>query len=247
MHRRNTWSLSLALTAVLLVPRAATALCISGIPLCEQFWDYAAVFQGRVTTIVQEDGDPRATRDEDLPFRAVTFDVERVWRGNVGAQVTLHLPGGPGLWVEDSFAPALFGTYVIFASRYPDGSLTTGSCAPNVRVGGADGDVLTFLKSLDRPSSGGRIFGTIYDRRTPSPRGSTPPTVDAKVTVEGDRVRKTIQTRGGSYEFDRLRPGRYTVSIEPPLGGAAATSSFEVNVVDPHACVRRNFALERRR
>src|SRR4029079_12067458 len=162
-----------ALTRALLLAAAigglatpASAICMVGIPLCQSVWESASIFEGTVVSIEQRDppeaknggtADPARLFDVmRAPHKIVTFEIIRSWRGNRGPRVQLVIPGGPGLWVEDTAEFARNRRYVVFASRVKDGNyLTASSCGPTAPVPSkAASEAVAFLDTLSQPSSG---------------------------------------------------------------------------------------------
>jgi hypothetical protein len=177
----------LLVLACLAVAPGAYALCFvspSGNPICQEFWQYDAVFDGTVTSIRQERGVASAEwiglREV---HRVVTFEVHRTWRGESARSVQLVLPGGDGLWVEDTLVVKQGLRYVIFAGRMPSGHLSASECGPSALFERSK-DALAFLESLSRPASGGRIFGIVYDT-TKRSEGVRFPAVETELVLEG--------------------------------------------------------------
>jgi hypothetical protein len=237
--------LGVAVLAVLLcTPATASALCIWTGGLCNTFWMYDSVFEGTVVSIEQNGPDTSEPTYLRFPYRIVTFDVHRRWRGEPGPRIQLRMTGGPGLWVEDSIDFVVGRRYLVFASRHPEkGYLLTNSCAPTAEVPSKSAtDSLAFLTSLSQPAQGGRIFGTVREQLTTS--NAWPP-VEAMVTIEGQGVRRSMRSVGGSFEFTGLPAGAYTVSVEPPPG-MSGRASDTATVPDVRGCAQARLLVKRR-
>jgi len=157
MKRERVSRIVALLAFAVSISAAASALCVTGIPLCQSFWSYVAVFDGIVLSIDQKAANDPATPFKEVPerfrppFRIVTFEVARSWRGERGPRISLTVTGGPDAWVEDSVEYARGGRHLVFAYRVPaDGNvLSTSACAPGTRLGATDAsEARAFLESI---------------------------------------------------------------------------------------------------
>jgi len=229
----------------------ASALCVSGVPLCQSFWSYETVFEGTVVRIDQKTADDPATPFKDMPerfrppFRIVTFEVLHSWRGDRGPRIGLTLAGGSGVWVEDSVDYVQGGHYLVFAYRVPADSniLSTSACAPGTHVGSMDAtEIRAFLETISQPSSGGRVFGGVYDASAQVPGQRLQPSVEAGLVLKGEGIDRAQTAAKGTFSFTGLKPGTYTLAIDVPPG-FKPWDPVVVTIDDPHACVARSFYL----
>lgn len=238
----------LVLGLLLLQPAQASATCGALRPLCSSdHLTSAAVFDGTVTSIEpfereEQDGD----RIQLVGHRLVTFAVHEVWKGVSGDRVQVLLYGGlpaGGLVVHQtpSFEPRLGQRYVIFASPGWAGFLTVEGCGRSTSYRAAV-EVLEYLRALNRPPSGGRLFGsitTLGDSRTGdhiAPRGLT------RLTLSGGDRPRTIEIEGGDFEFGGLAPGTYTISFSVPQG-TFSPPPHRVTIETARSCVELPISL----
>jgi len=221
----------------------AQALCAWLGPSCSTFWSYEVVFEGTVVSIEQKPPDMLDPEHLRGPYRIVTFDVHRAWRGDPGPRMQMRVAGGPNAWVEDAFNFSGNKRYLVFARRVAGATmLTTNKCDPTVALPSKDAAAtLAFLDSLGQPSTGGRIFGDVQTVR--SGGGREP--LDATVVLEGPGVeRRVVRTARGEYTFDAVPPGRYTVTVETTVGVPGERVAAAV-IEDPHQCRWVSFYLRR--
>jgi hypothetical protein len=228
--------------ALLALPGPAYALCSWLGPPCSTFWSYEAVFEGTVVSIEQKPADPLDTGLR-VPFRIVTFEIHRSWRGDRGPRIQIKSPGGPNVWVEDAFNFSMNRRYLVFARRPSEGApLSTSKCDPTVAMSSKDALVtLAFLDSLDKPSTGGRIYGDVQVLRANGGRDA----VDANVVLQdAGGERRTVRTARGEFSFEAVPPGRYVVTVETAEGitGERVQSTA---IEDPHQCRWISFYLRR--
>ena len=212
-------------------------------PPCSTFWSYEAVFEGTVVSVEQKPADQLAPEHLRTPYRVVTFDVQRSWRGDGSPRVELRSPGGPNVWVEDAFNFSANRRYLVFARRQPGGTaLTTSKCDPTVALPSKDAlSTLAFLDTLDKPSAGGRIYGDVQAVR---PGGGHEP-LDVTVVLEGaGGDRRSVRTTRGEYSFDAVPPGRYVMTVET-TAGMPADRVAATSIEDPHQCRWVSFYLRR--
>ena len=229
---------------LLACPRTAAALCYASpwpFGLCAEYWSYDAVFEGSVISIEQKDADPNAAESVRLPYRIITFHVHRRWRGQPDGTVRLRTYGSPTMAVGEDFRFTTGKRYVVFATRASDGWLTTNACTPTTEIGSPSAEgTLDFLASLSRPSPGARVFGTLTDGQPPGAAGRAPASVI--VTLEGEGIRKQITSTDGTYNFSRLKAGRYTLTATSRRAGAKPLT-VRIDVPDSHACVEASVDL----
>jgi len=239
---------------VVSIAAPASALCVSGIPLCQSFWGYEAVFEGTVLSIDQKAASDPATPFKEIPeslrppFRIVTFEVVRSWRGDRGPRISLIIAGGRAGWVEDLVDYARGGRYLVFAYRVAaDGNiLSTSACAPGTRLGTTDAsEARAFLESISHPSAGGRVFGRIFDEGTFIAGRARTPTIETHVSLAGDRFTRSETSTNGTFDFADVPPGRYTLTADLP-DGFTGSNLAEFDIPDAHGCFDRSFLFRRR-
>jgi hypothetical protein len=232
------------LTAALMgMSGPAYALCSWQGPPCSTFWSYEAVFEGTVISIEQKPADPLDPGHLRIPHRIVTFEIHRSWRGDRGPRLQIKSPGGPNVWVEDAFNFSVNRRYLVFARRPSEGApLSTSKCDPTVAVSSKDALVtLAFLDSLDKPSTGGRIYGDVQVLRANGGRDS----VDVNVVLQGpDGERRNVRTTRGEFSFEAVPPGRYVVTVET-VEAVTGERAYSVAIDDPHQCRWVSFYLRR--
>jgi len=229
------WSRAALLAVVMLgiaVPAQAICAWVGG--PCTTFWSYDAVFDGTVVSVEQKPA-PREGPDS-VPYRLVTFQVHRSWRGDPGPRIQLRSPGGPNLVLSESIDFVVHRRYLVFAHRLPGGDMLTSGCDPTDPIPSKNAsDTLAFLDSLATPATGGdvRVHVSMAAGRTPA---------DATVVLEGNGLRRVGQTRGGEYAFLDVPPGTYRVTLGTP-DGHAGVEPERVVVEHPHQCQWAMFVL----
>jgi len=207
--------IALSIVCVLDASPANACTCAPPRAACNQFWQVAAVFAGRVTQI--------APVPERPGILAVRFAVEQRGRG-VDSE-TVVVESAPQDGVNCGYTFRVGESYVVYAGAAPGGQLTTNMCSGTKLAKDAAAD-LAFLKEVAGPPRGVRVFGhvrRIEEDLVSFGRRDYGGVAGARVEVIGDRASREGTTgQDGSYDFSDLPPGRYTVTVTPPKGLALA-------------------------
>jgi hypothetical protein len=192
--------------------------CVGAARPCE-YLRSETVFVGTVAETVAV----RHPMDEDSwsAGYAMRFNVENSLRGGLGNEVTIQTGNGGG----DCGTPLDPGErLLIFAYRGKDGQLWTGMCSGNLQLPGDSSrdEIVEQLRSLIGKGVG-NIFGRVVsvkpawrDREVDEKGPPTPmPNIVLHVTSSGFSS-STRTAQDGSYEFDGLPPGKYTVVPDLP-------------------------------
>lgn len=242
---RRVWPGLLVLFAWMLVPAPAWACTCGGdMPPCQQLWmggeeSAPVVFEGTVVSIAQEE---EPTPNGRYLYRKVTFQDSRGWIGEASGWVTT------GMSDADCGYPFEVGRrYVVHATRNAaTGALRTGVCNQTRPVEQAT-ELLSYLRGLQQPSSGGSIFGRVtldqdrFSVAAPS-ESSRRPLEGVSVYVSGQVERSVLTDADGRYRFDGLPRGEYEVRTEfpsrPELSGQLSTGGRPLRLAHAHACAR---------
>lgn len=204
----------IALGLLLLAPRAAVAACSCGaasVRPCAAYWDAGAVFAG-VVTEVTESGVRHGGSERDAPFyyRLVRFKVEDSFRGAQGSTAEV-LTGRGGADCGYGFVAGR--RYLVYAREGQDKRLYASVCTATKPLEAAGGD-LSFIRGLGGAPPLAAVYGNVQysgrDFKDSSFRAE--PAAGLRVLVEGGGVRREILTdAGGSFAFEGLPPGSYSV------------------------------------
>ena len=176
-----------------------------GVPPCEQYRRAAAVFIGKVKTII-DGGVPKENRQ----IADVRFDVEQVFKGNVGPSVDI------GYIFNTSCSWSNFETgdrWLVYAYPHQDGKgLQIPFCTGSHKYNEADGDTSFFQNLRERVAQesvmvkipGGAIDVSVSNQKE-----------TFQVTPAGDDV----------FRANVPGPGEYQVKVTLPF--AAEISSFD--------------------
>ena len=208
---------------VLFVPRPIYACSCGAPPVCEAFWAADAVFVGVADVIAEQETRTR-------------FRVEEAFRGVRQDEMVEVASYGVGWSCEYGFR---HGTrYLVFANKRQTGGWRAGLCSRTKPLDEASHD-LGFARTASRETTApGRVYGTawIVDEG--------PLLEPATVSLKGSGYAASKSTRDrGQFEFDRVPPGRYRLSIV--RSGILATPPVTIEVNGPGACVRHIFNLSR--
>ena len=141
---------ALAILSLLLVPSAASACsCMPSGPPCQALFQSDVVFVGTVKSIAT---DEEAGSDQRLfGRRLVTLSLDRGIRGVKGSTVAVRTGQGGG---DCGFDFKEGQTYLVYASRHPDGWLSAGICSRTRPLSQAADD-LAFIDTMPASGSGG--------------------------------------------------------------------------------------------
>ena len=187
--------------------------CMASGPPCEAAWKASAVFLGTVLDISRES----APKDGFLGTH-VTFQVAEPFIGMeaYGKEVEIRTGRGGG----DCGYPFTAGkSYVVYVYKTKEGLLVSSICSRTSPADGAQAD-LDYLRSLKKALPSSFVFGVVgnsesgfrYDEglrmRLPEGIGG------ATVTLTGSGTsRRLITPEDGTFHFEQLSPGKYTVSV----------------------------------
>ncbi|HVL69014.1 MAG TPA: carboxypeptidase regulatory-like domain-containing protein [Vicinamibacterales bacterium] len=226
------------------VPRAADACsCSEPGPPCQAFWTADAVFSGTVLSItttpppLRPQSAPRnAPPPPPPPFPAadtrVTIRADRVWRGGVSGDVDVY--------TSDAGASCGFDfkegeTYLVYA-RMVGAQLRTSRCSRTAPIGDARDDQAYFAE-LQRPGTGGRIYGKIT-----VPEYAT--AANHKVVIGNESGQWSALTDAeGAFEFANRAPGRYGIRLDAPDTYRVTASAPLVDLRDTRACAVVHFSV----
>ncbi|MEQ1907671.1 MAG: carboxypeptidase regulatory-like domain-containing protein [Vicinamibacterales bacterium] len=201
------------LFGVLLLPAGAYACeCAGPAEACHAVWDADAVFVGHVISISTDMQDRVAEVAVNEPFRGIQLTQVRLSAGFGGLSCGYEFEMGK--------------TYLIYASRSPEGHLATSACSRTRPVEEAAGD-LAYLRSLAAvtPRTLGRLAGTIHRWQDPPPsdyRFEGLPNIRVRATGDG-RTFTGVSNGRGEFLLTRLPLGTYEVQALLPDGLAAET------------------------
>ena len=216
------------LLTLCLAPTAGACSCAPIGPACQAVWSdhIAAVFVGTVTS--SWPATPFSTGFSRLEVR---LSVKEAFVGVEGSVVTV--------FTESSESACGFSfrrgeTYLVYASRF-EGQLTVSLCSRTFLAKYRDED-LSYLRSLSKRGPEAWVYGSVK-RYTFDPLFRPkyevsimdhyfPPEEDIialasevgrKVTLKGaNLVKETTVNANGTFEFNGLSPGSYTVSVDLP-------------------------------
>jgi len=208
----------------------------SGLPACQQRWEYSTVFVGRVTRI-----DPPPARADGLISSAdrvqVRLDVIEAFTGLADrvAEVTTARDSascGYGFKVGE--------TYLIYANR-ANGALHVSLCSGTTPAANAQDDLRYLRRVPATPLREGRIIGVAM-RSDDNPSQDWRPFAGARIVLEGERQRRSATTdRLGRYEI-RVPAGSYRIRGE--TGGGLFVDPFNsgnVTVTETRRCEISDF------
>jgi len=248
MLRRRLPAASLALlvsSALLLMPRAAEACsCLASGAACEAVWQADAVFDGTVSTVTPVAGTREvAGRAVRVDEKRVRLTVTQAWRGGALKTVDVVTNATAAACGVD-FTPG--GRYLVFAQRRAaDRQLFVSVCSLTAAFDGR-GAIAEYLASLAKPSSGGRVFGSVrqVQRSANATRIRTlDPGLVFKVRLSGAGSDVEVPVVAGQFEITGVLPGRYQIDLTVPRGVVARVPSRAFDLSDPHACVQQDFSV----
>ncbi len=197
-----------ALVLLMIAPRSEGA-CGGVAPTFQAFRLADAVFIGRVIYVGPTSRSRTSADGVVVESLAPSFRlrVEERLRGEVPDEVTL---------VDPRIAFRLDERYLVYAMRAASGALTTNECTRTRAVAEADQD-LRYIRGLSSAAATGTVYGLVHvgvvdatgrlTARRAVPR-------EVVVAIEGPGGRsETRSAWWGSFEFNALSPGLYTLSV----------------------------------
>lgn len=208
--------------AVASAPAASACTCMSPKrPVCEVWWQTAAVFVGRVTrlrTIEDETANGLNTR------KVATFRIIENFLGIPRREREVQVRTGSG-GGDCGFDFERDRTYLVYASRSAlTNQLETGICSRTAPMEDAEAD-LAYLRGREDAEPLVSLYGMVYrERQTPEfgkdpdgPMDPGGPLADLELTLQGEGDEKVTATdEEGWYEFHGLAPGTYEFFLHAP-------------------------------
>ncbi len=192
--------------AAFFTPEAAHACSCAKLRPCWTFWTADVVFIGRAQSVVQKTPGDQVAR----------FVVEEWLRGEkVGSEITT-ISRGIGGSCDYGFDQ---GTrYLVHASRRPDGTWSVSLCGGTAPIEQAADDLKYIRDALAHPGPG-TVTGMAILNIDQGERKLSRPIGDARVVLQSSRQEWTTRTdKEGSYRFEAVPPGDYTLMVEAPTG-----------------------------
>ncbi len=172
----------------------------------------------------------------------MTLDVRQSWKGVERGPLEVTTSG------QESSCGFPFkegGRYLVFAFHgRQDARLEVSLCSLTQAFDGS-GAAADFLRALDSPPRGGRIFGTVRTavRVFDSDRSHSEIPTETQVRLSGGAQERTTTSSGGRYEFTGLPDGSYRVELLVPDGHSVYSASRDVLLSDRRACAEENYYL----
>jgi hypothetical protein len=240
---RQLWfTMLVAICSLLVLPAPALACtCVTGLPVCQQLWmggdEYPSiVFEATVVAIEQELGPPLGPGGGRRPIRKVLLKDLKGWIGDPQTMITTEI-------AEETcgYHFEVGRRYLIDADRSPDtGGQRTSRCSLTQPVEQA-ADVLHYLDSLSRPSTGATVFGEVRLSSGSSRTGHSQrtPMTGVRIILNGPRSASTLTGPEGNFSFADVPPGAYQLTVEvegrPEL---AVPEPQELRIPNAHACYK---------
>ncbi|MBZ5568000.1 MAG: carboxypeptidase regulatory-like domain-containing protein [Acidobacteriia bacterium] len=231
----------LVLTAALVLLDVAMAWacsCTTPGPACQAFWHTDVVFIGEVTAIetTTVPMDVMA-KSYQVPQKEVHFRVVRSYRGNVGAEATVHTGLGGG---DCGYKFELGHSYLVYASQR-DGDIRTGICSRTAEAEKAADDI-AWLDSLPSLAKSATALGTVTTQivKDQAYKRQPMPGVGITVTDTSGQVTRTTTDAGGAYSVTGLAAGEYSVAAILPDGFVSSGSPRKINLHE-QGCAQVSF------
>jgi 5-hydroxyisourate hydrolase-like protein (transthyretin family) len=206
-------------------PTANACTCARPGTPCESYGAATAVFVGTATSA--READRGNQKQIDWAPKAFKFSVEQSYLGVDGTEIEVFTGRGGG---DCGYGFQIGERYLVYASRY-ENRLTTGICTRTKPFAQAADDI-AFLGSLLSAAAGATIYGQIK-REITSKKDSSPIGADVAVKIEGDGLRREVQTDPhGHYRVSGLPPGKFKITLQLPDALTAHQPEREVTVAD---------------
>jgi hypothetical protein len=220
------------LTALLLAfaPAPADACSCGRIDVpCERFWKAAAVFIGRVESIVRAPSPKPIFAD-----RIVTFSVVEAFRGITASQAVVRTPSGGG---SCGYPFKQGHEYFVDAEILEGGVLRTGICSRTAPVSDAAIDIAFARQAMSTPL--GRVSGDVrlgqyaLLGRPREPRAMP----DVGVLIRKESVtHRAVSDGRGEFKVEGLVAGTYAVKIDLPDSYYVEMRPNEAALLDARGC-----------
>jgi hypothetical protein len=218
---------------------ALACSCMQSGPPCQAYFTSDAVFVGTVQGIsIKKVPEPAIDRDIDRKF--VRFAIDGMTRGVQGPQVELWTGMGGG---DCGFDFKQGERYVVYASRHPDGALSTGICSRTRKASDAEAaEDLRYIASVPAAGRGAQVTGVVKhtERDTSKPQGGAVEygTVqDVQVLVRGSAgVFSAMSGADGTYAIKGVPVGAYDFEVLPPPKFSTRFLGRKFDIKDVRAC-----------
>lgn len=210
-----------------------------GSPVCQDYWQAAAVFVGTVIESKTVNIKRGEGRDYQVQQRLVRFSLDEPFRGVEGAEVEVMTGMGGG---DCGIAFTQSQQYLVFASSF-EGKLYTGTCMRTKRISAAAAD-LEYMRGLKNVTSGAAVYGEV----TLNKRNEKGETVrqwvpGAKIIIDGADKKEVRTDAKGAYRVDSLPAGDYTVKILLPENMTSGQTEKKISLATG-GCAVVSFWLE---
>lgn len=241
MRRLLLTALAAGISLILTPDPADACSCVAGFPPCQRLWlggdDYPSiVFEATVEAVETDLAPAIDPSGQRYPVRKVRV-----------RDIVKHL-GDPQLVVTTAMTAEACGyefqigrRYLIHADLDPiDGSLSTTRCSMTGPIEQA-AELLGYLRTLSKPSPGGRVSGTVRLSARPAMFGAPddPPSAlaGARVTINGPVARSVTTDDHGEFVLDEVPPGPYELTVATADRRELATPAPQAFVLpNPYAC-----------
>ncbi len=242
-RRGAVWIAGLAAAVVLDGARDAVATTCVPTPLADVANQAAAIFEASVSAVTAHPLPTTRSADGTVSFVAAS----RVATALVTDVTSIR--GATPVSVESIERVLEAGRrYLILAMEYPQrpGVLVAGGCSGYVRPADRADAFKAWLESLGRPSTGGRIIGSVVARGAGSDVSAWPPVAGARVVARGPITRETTAIADGQFAIADLPEGEYEVSVTLPDGrhGLRAPKPATARLTGAHAVWNWDFGAD---
>jgi hypothetical protein len=219
---------------------SARAECIVVLGPCHEFKMAAAVFDGTV-----EQSEPISIDDHRQPSvvavavagrpadgHRARVRVNRAWKG-VSAGGVLDVFGDDTGYFDTFVNLSVGRRYLFYARRDAQGRLWAQACGRTLRLEEATADIAHL--DDERTRAGGSVFGGVVLDGTDGSRTQPSGVV---IILEGPgHVRQTRTTNHiGSFSFDGLAPGPYSVRVEANTSFSVVDGTHTFIIQDKREC-----------